>query len=225
MSAGGAGWRFRARMLSTTSALQAPLSSASAQAASTASRPVLLNRREDPHELAVAVVAARQPGPHTAERPGQLPALEGRAVAQRAGLARQDRHVVPRHRRRSDRARSSGGARRRSRRPGGWRSDRHRTARRPAAPRRGRVRCNGCCRSAPGRSWTPPPRWRESRRRGRDTPSGRTAHRALCARGRATSNTCHTVLPGIVGCGRFLASSRVHARGAHDDAPIHQPPR
>ena len=59
-------------------------------------QPVLQHRREDPHELPVAVVAGRQPGSQAAERVGQLPALEGRAVAQRAGLARQDRHVMPR---------------------------------------------------------------------------------------------------------------------------------
>ena len=33
------------------------------------------------HELPIAVVVARQPGPQAAERSGQLPALEGRAVA------------------------------------------------------------------------------------------------------------------------------------------------
>ena len=59
-------------------------------------QPVLLNRREDPHELPVTVVATRQPGPYAAERAGQLPALEGRAVPQRTRLPRQDRHVVPR---------------------------------------------------------------------------------------------------------------------------------
>ena len=37
------------------------------------------------------------------------------------------------------------------------------------------------------------------------------------ARGRATSNACHTVVPAIVGCVRFLAFSRGHARGAHDE--------
>ena len=59
-------------------------------------QPVLLNRREDPHELPVTVVATRQPSPYAAERAGQLPALEGRAVPQRTRLPRQDRHVVPR---------------------------------------------------------------------------------------------------------------------------------
>ena len=59
-------------------------------------QPVLLNRREHLDELPVAVVAAGEPGPHAAERIGQSPALEGRAVPQRAGLPCQDRHIVPR---------------------------------------------------------------------------------------------------------------------------------
>ena len=96
MVAGGAGGHCRARMLSPTSALQAPQSSASAQARLDRLQPVLLNRREDPHELPVTVVATNQPSPYAAERAGQLPALEGRAVPQRAGLLRQNRHVVPR---------------------------------------------------------------------------------------------------------------------------------
>ena len=58
--------------------------------------PVLQHRREDPHELPVAVVVAGEPGPHAAQRAGQLPAFEGRTIAQRAGLPCQDRHVVPR---------------------------------------------------------------------------------------------------------------------------------
>ena len=37
-----------------------------------------------------------EPGPQAAERVGQLPVLEGRAVPQRPGLPRQDRHVMPR---------------------------------------------------------------------------------------------------------------------------------
>ena len=59
-------------------------------------QPVLLNRSQDSDELAVAVVAAREPGPHAAERIGQPPALKGGTVPKRAGLALQDRHVVPR---------------------------------------------------------------------------------------------------------------------------------
>ena len=59
-------------------------------------QPILLNRREHLDELPVAVVVAREPGSQAAVRVGQLPALEGRAIAQRAGLPRQDRHVVPR---------------------------------------------------------------------------------------------------------------------------------
>ena len=59
-------------------------------------QPVFLNRREDPDELAVPVIVAREPGSQPAEGVGQLPVLEGRAVAQRTGLALQDRHVVPR---------------------------------------------------------------------------------------------------------------------------------
>ena len=57
---------------------------------------VLQHGREHLDELPVAVVVAREPGSQAAERVGQLPALEGRAIAQRAGLPRQDRHVVPR---------------------------------------------------------------------------------------------------------------------------------
>ena len=57
---------------------------------------VLQHGREHLDELPVAVVVAREPGSQAPERVGQLPALEGRAIAQRAGLPRQDRHVVPR---------------------------------------------------------------------------------------------------------------------------------
>ena len=42
---------------------------------------VLQHRREHLDELPVAVVVAREPGPQTAERVGQLPVLEGRAIA------------------------------------------------------------------------------------------------------------------------------------------------
>ena len=59
-------------------------------------QPILQHRREHLDELPVAVVVAREPGPQTAERVGQLPVLEGRAVPQRPGLPRQDRHVMPR---------------------------------------------------------------------------------------------------------------------------------
>ena len=96
MVAGGAGWHCRARMLSTTSALQAPQVERFGAGRLDRLQPVLLNRREDPHELPVTVVATRQPSPYAAERAGQLPALEGRAVPQRTRLPRQDRHVVPR---------------------------------------------------------------------------------------------------------------------------------
>ena len=64
------------------SALHVPQSSASAQAALDRFQPVFLNRLEDPDELAVPVVVARKPGPQAAEGVGQLPVLEGRAVAQ-----------------------------------------------------------------------------------------------------------------------------------------------
>ena len=46
---------------------------------------VLQHGREHLDELPVAVVVAREPGSQAAERVGQLPALEGRAIAQRAG--------------------------------------------------------------------------------------------------------------------------------------------
>ena len=96
MVAGGAGWHCRARMLSTTSALAGAAVERLGTGRLDRLQPVLLNRREDPHELPVTVVATRQPGPYAAERAGQLPALEGRAVPQRTRLPRQDRHVVPR---------------------------------------------------------------------------------------------------------------------------------
>ena len=169
------GWHCRARMLSTTSALQAPQSSASAQARLDRLQPVLLNRREDPHELPVTVVATRQPGPYAAERAGQLPALEGRAVPQRTGLPRQDRHVVPRIV--GDLAAPEA--------PGVFGNslailaDDNPIGIGPHVDRppdgAGRHAVVVVVRSAPDKSWRPIPRWRGSRRRGRDRPSGRGA--------------------------------------------------
>ena len=59
-------------------------------------QPVLQHCRQHRDELPVAVVVGRQPGSQPAEGVGQLPVLEGCAVTQCAGLALQDRHVVPR---------------------------------------------------------------------------------------------------------------------------------
>ena len=59
-------------------------------------QPVLQHRREDFDDLTIAVVAAGEPCPHAAQRAGQLPTFERRAIPQRTGLPRQDRHVVPR---------------------------------------------------------------------------------------------------------------------------------
>ena len=57
---------------------------------------VLQHRRQHRDELPVPVVVGREPGSQPAEGVGQLPVLEGCAVTQCAGLALQDRHVVPR---------------------------------------------------------------------------------------------------------------------------------
>ena len=112
-------------------------------------------------------------------------------------------------RRRPGRARSSGDARRRSRRPGGWRSDRHRHARRAGRPTRaGRARCTGCCRSAPDRSWKPLPQctWPPSK-----------GPRYAIRKGRSSSNTCHTVLSTFgsnhLKQGRFFSSFLLQGNG------------
>ena len=104
MVAGGAGWRCRARMLSTSRVRARGAHDVGAAGAAVerlgAGRldrlhSVLLNRREHLDELPVAVVVAREPGPQAAEGVGQLPALEGRAVAQCTRFALQDLHVMP----------------------------------------------------------------------------------------------------------------------------------
>ena len=135
-------------------------------------QPVLQHRRRNLGKLPAAAVAGGRPGPQAPGRVRQLPALEGRAIAQRAGLLRQDRHAVPRIAGDPAAPEAAGML------GGGLavladgRSDRHRPARRPAARRRGPRRCTGCCRSAPGKSWRPLPQWRGSRR---GTLSGRAA--------------------------------------------------
>ena len=77
--AGGAGWRCRARMLSTSrvharGAHDVRAAGAAVERLGTGRldrlQPVLLNRREYPDELPVAVVVAREPGPQAAEGVG-----------------------------------------------------------------------------------------------------------------------------------------------------------
>lgn len=45
--------------------------------------------------MPVAVMGAGKPAPHTIERPRQHPIPERRVVTQSAGLARQNRHIMP----------------------------------------------------------------------------------------------------------------------------------
>ena len=118
---------------------------------------------------------------------GNTQCLNGGAVAERAGLAGQHRHVVPgivdcpRPGRRRARAH------RRRGRPGAARCGRHRPAP-PPADRRRWPRPSTCCyRSARGRSWTPKPAPHGSRRIGRDRARGspsrpRTPPRSSCRR-------------------------------------------
>ena len=53
------------------------------------------HRGEDLDHLPVAVVGPGELAPSTLQRRRQHPILEWRAVAERPGLARQDRHVMP----------------------------------------------------------------------------------------------------------------------------------
>ena len=94
-SADGAGCCRRARTFRITSALARPAASASAQAASTALKPIGEHGGQDLDHLPVAVIGAGQLASHLLQRARQRPVLERRAVAQRAGLPRQHRHVVP----------------------------------------------------------------------------------------------------------------------------------
>ena len=58
-------------------------------------QPVAQHRGEDFDHLPVAVMGAGKLTPHAIERRRQHPILEWRAVAERAGLARQNRHIMP----------------------------------------------------------------------------------------------------------------------------------
>ena len=58
-------------------------------------QPVGEHRGENLDELPVAVVGACELALDAVQRRRQHPILERRAVAERAGLARQDRHVMP----------------------------------------------------------------------------------------------------------------------------------
>ena len=138
-----------------------------------------------------------KPGPQAPERVGQLPALEGRAVAQRAGLLRQNRHVVPR------------------------------IVGDLAAPEAaGMLGDDLAVLADDDPIGIGPHVHRPPHRACRDAVlvvveahqtglgnrylSGMEAVEGAAVRhqeGRSSSNTCRTVLPGIVGCGRFLASS------------------
>ena len=53
------------------------------------------HRGEDFDHLPIAVVGAGKLAPHPIEHRRQHPVLERRAVSQSAGLARQNRHVMP----------------------------------------------------------------------------------------------------------------------------------
>ena len=90
-----------------------------AQAASTASSPSVSTAVRIATICRSPSSAALQPAPHPLHGRRQHPVLERRAVAQRAGLAGQHRHVVPGIVDRLAAAEASGHARRRSRRPGG----------------------------------------------------------------------------------------------------------
>ena len=59
-------------------------------------QPVGEHRGEDVDHLPIAVVGAGELAPHALHRGRQHPVLEGRAVAQGAGLAGEHRHVMPR---------------------------------------------------------------------------------------------------------------------------------
>ena len=50
---------------------------------------------QDGDHLAIAVIGPGELAPHPLQRRRQHPVLERRAVAQRAGLAGQNRHVMP----------------------------------------------------------------------------------------------------------------------------------
>src|SRR3954453_8141526 len=53
------------------------------------------NRVEDVDHLPIAIVGTGELAPYTFDRSRKNPVLEGSAVAQGAGLARQHRHVMP----------------------------------------------------------------------------------------------------------------------------------
>src|SRR6516164_5567422 len=58
-------------------------------------QPIGQYRVEDVDHLAIAILSAGQLAPHALHRSRQHPVLEGGAIAQGAGLARQHRHVMP----------------------------------------------------------------------------------------------------------------------------------
>ena len=78
-----------------TSAEWTPSDSAWRQAASTAGNPSVSTAARMLDHLPVAVVGTGELAPHAVQRRRQHPVLERRAVAQSAGLARQNRHVMP----------------------------------------------------------------------------------------------------------------------------------
>jgi hypothetical protein len=159
----------------TTSAEWTPSDSAWRHAASTAAKPSVRTAarilgsspRTSFHHLPVAVVGPGKLRRTRSNAVGSTQSLNARRCAERRACAPEPARNARDHKP-SRRGQSCDDVRRRSARPGGSRCDRRRHGYRPDGRPRSRSPSTCCCRTGPGRSSTPRPARRGSRRSGRD---------------------------------------------------------